>query len=216
MRAAMLFGGFVVAAGLMATPSGASASLVSVDLFAVGDGLLTHDTVSDLVWLDLDQTRGLSFVQVTSDVGGWMTAGLRFASLAEVSGLWTAAGMVSINSNNDANIPAVDALSALMGSTPAFAGSPFTNTSVYTAQAGGTPGFRLFVSLNNTPTLTHFLSATSLAETSASLPDGRPMHSYLVANIGDISRVPAPGAALGLMGLAPWALRRRRCDASVG
>lgn len=186
----------------------ADAALISTGLFAPADGLLTHDTTTDLVWLDLDRTRGLSYNQVSADAGGWLSAGFRYATGAEVLALWTAAGMVSVNSSNDANIPAVDLLASLMGATNAGLGAPYqhtTRTHVYIGDPASPP-FRLVASLVSVPTLSHFNAWNSYGPDTTQDPFGIPFSSYLVA---DYSDVPAPGPCLAL-GLALCTTARRR------
>jgi hypothetical protein len=49
----------------------ASAALVEQDLFTAGDGLLTLDDATGLLWLDLTETTGLSMDDILADIGGW-------------------------------------------------------------------------------------------------------------------------------------------------
>jgi len=70
----------------------ANAALVSLDWKNAGDGLLTGDD-HGLLWLDLSQTHNLSYNAVTAQLGeGGRFAGLRYATRAEVKGLWNSAG----------------------------------------------------------------------------------------------------------------------------
>jgi hypothetical protein len=190
----------------------ADAALLSTGLFAPADGLLTHDTATDLVWLDLDQTRGLSYNQVSADAGGWLTLGFRYATGAEVLALWTTAGMVSANSSDDANIPAVDLLASLMGATNAGLGAPYQHTTRTHAYIGdpASPPFRLVASLVSVPTLGHFNAWNSFGPDTTQDAFGIPFSSYLVADYDD---VPSPGPILALV-LAPLALARRRSRAN--
>ncbi len=194
------------APALFITPR-ADAALVSAGLFAPADGLLTHDTETDLAWLDLTPTAGLSYNQVSADAGGWLTLGFRYATSAEVLALWTAAGMVSVNSSDDANIPAVDLLGSLMGTTPFFPGSPFTATSALIADPGSA-GFRLIGRLVNTPTNGHFNAWNSIPADATHVDNGNPVHSYLVADYNDVPAPPTFLAVGASLALSP--LRRRR------
>jgi hypothetical protein len=67
--------------------SAAHAVLVPIDLFAPGDELATYDTVTDLAWLDLDRTTGMSFDDFGADGGGWAAAGWRPAKTQELCSL---------------------------------------------------------------------------------------------------------------------------------
>jgi hypothetical protein len=75
-----------------------------VDLFAPGDALVTRDTDTGLDWLDVPLTTNLSFDQVQGGAGGWIAAGWRYATEAEVCHLWTGHG--GVPSCNTANLPA--------------------------------------------------------------------------------------------------------------
>lgn len=69
----------------LALASPASAALISVDWQAAGDGLMVRDTNTQLEWLNLTQTTGLSYVAVSSQFGaGGGFEGLRYATNAEV------------------------------------------------------------------------------------------------------------------------------------
>jgi PEP-CTERM motif-containing protein len=85
---AIFFG--IAAAGLGATA--APAALIEQNLNAPGDKLITFDDVSGLEWLDLTATLSFSYNQVlaTSFV---TTQGFKFADTAQVSALYTNAGV---------------------------------------------------------------------------------------------------------------------------
>lgn len=87
-------------AALLATlgAAGAHASpLVARDLLTAGDALVTEDHSTDLQWLDVPATRGLSVDQVLADAGGWTDLGFRYATFDELKGLLTSAGMAGAN-----------------------------------------------------------------------------------------------------------------------
>jgi hypothetical protein len=67
--------------------SAASADFISVDLRTKGDGLLTIDTQSHLVWLDLTETQGLTYDQAGS------YPGFRYARENEVRRLFSDASI---------------------------------------------------------------------------------------------------------------------------
>jgi hypothetical protein len=72
--------------------SSSSAALTSADWLSVGDGKLTIDD-SGLQWLDLSETIGLSYNAVAAQlVAGGLFEGFRYATVAEVEGLWDSAG----------------------------------------------------------------------------------------------------------------------------
>jgi len=84
----------LVAALLLAAPlANAESILLSKDLAARNDGLLTLDTATGLEWLDVPTTVGLSVQDVLNDTGGWISAGFHLASYNELSTLFLDGGM---------------------------------------------------------------------------------------------------------------------------
>lgn len=83
-------GAIAVLALLCSTAS--EATLIEVDLFTAGDGLVTRDTATNLDWLDVTETTGLSFAAVAGGAGGFSAAGWRHASTAEICGLFAGGG----------------------------------------------------------------------------------------------------------------------------
>ncbi len=84
----------------------ASAEVVSVDLAASGDGLVTRDTVNKRDWLDLTRTRGLSInaARAATRPGG-AYAGFRIARLNELVDFYAqAVGPVPISPNGNTPI----------------------------------------------------------------------------------------------------------------
>lgn len=74
-----------------------SANAAIVDL-----GNITHDTDTDLLWLDLTETRGLSYSQVNSMRGeGQAYEGWRYATPQELDQLIINFGYVAINQDCD-------------------------------------------------------------------------------------------------------------------
>lgn len=75
----------------------ANANLKSIDLFSVGDNLVTKDSKTGLEWLDLTQTQNLSTKQILEGVGGWSGYGFVYATTSQVTQLF-------LNSNNKATL----------------------------------------------------------------------------------------------------------------
>ncbi len=101
----------------LATPGNAT-SLVQADLLAMGDGLLTVQVDSGLEWLDVDQTTGVSFVDIAlHNAGGWRDLGFRHASIEEVRGLFAAAGISERGSLSVEDFGAAAQLLDLLGCT---------------------------------------------------------------------------------------------------
>lgn len=69
--------------------SPAAALIIEVDLYAPGDALVTRDTDAGLDWLDVTLTLGIGGAQAVADgAGGWVDAGWRLATTAEVCGFF--------------------------------------------------------------------------------------------------------------------------------
>lgn len=80
----------IVALGSVST---AQADLISVNDAAFGDDSVTFDTDTDLEWLDVKETMGLSYNNVYGELGaGGQFEGWRYATSLEVTSLWNAAG----------------------------------------------------------------------------------------------------------------------------
>lgn len=85
------FAALALAASVMLCASQASATtLMSADLNAAGDGLLTVDSATSLQWLDLTATVGQSRADVLG--GSYAAQGFRYATQDEVLKLWQDAG----------------------------------------------------------------------------------------------------------------------------
>lgn len=65
-----------------------NASVVSVDWNNADDNLITYDTVTGLNWLDLTETRDLSYDSVFAELSGGTLDGWRYATSTEVVTLW--------------------------------------------------------------------------------------------------------------------------------
>ena len=80
-----------------------NASLISQDLSAQGDGLLTYDSTTGLSWLDLTQTVGKTYNEVLAGFGGFTTSlGFRYATEIEFSKLLTDADITEgVSNTND-------------------------------------------------------------------------------------------------------------------
>ncbi len=77
---------------------------------------MTVDTSTNLAWLDLSITAGISFNEVSSELGiGGIYSGYRFASPDEVFALFVEAQIPDINVSDIAN------LGTIANATPALA-----------------------------------------------------------------------------------------------
>ena len=118
--------GLAVLALVMCVPLAAQAAYVSIDRSSVGDGQITLDTVSNLEWLDLDQTKPLSVNEAIADFSG---DGWRGATFADVNGLiGSFFGITPIANNNQHAVEGTKAAEfvSLFGTTYIESGSPFS------------------------------------------------------------------------------------------
>lgn len=106
----------ILAGLLLATPAGAV--LIAQDLSAPGDELLTLDSDTNLQWLDLTETAGLSYDDIIGGAGGYLAAGFSFATTTQVATLWADAGIVDTSGTPIVgNRAAADLLLSLLGCT---------------------------------------------------------------------------------------------------
>ena len=89
----------------------ASANLISTNWQTEGDNLITYDDVTGFSWLDLTVTKGMSYHEVTVQLGlGGQFAGFRYATNSEVIELWEnfniqlASGNTILSTITDLNI----------------------------------------------------------------------------------------------------------------
>jgi hypothetical protein len=102
---------------LLLMASSACASLVSGADPSFGANSLATDTQTELAWLNLSFTAGLSNNQVLTDLQpGGMFSGYTFASSQQVTGLFADAG-ISGTGNFSLSTPAISSLISFVGST---------------------------------------------------------------------------------------------------
>lgn len=101
--------------------------LLELDWQATGDGALTQDTVTGLLWLDLGAAFNRSYNDVSTQFGaGGDFEGFRYASEQEVRTLFANAGIVDLSGNwNPLNYQAVLDLQTLIGITRSSFGESF-------------------------------------------------------------------------------------------
>jgi hypothetical protein len=109
---------FAMVAAMLSLSQPVPASLLSVDLFAAGDGLLTRDTATGFEWLDLTATEGLSYNEFVAGAGGWASLGFVVARRTLVNDLYHHAGIGP--GATPANGVAISEMVALMGCTFTF------------------------------------------------------------------------------------------------
>ena len=73
----------------MLAPASSSAMLIELDLSVPGDGLLTLDDSTEILWLDLGLTTGFSHNDITGGIANtWYAEGWRHATQEEICGLF--------------------------------------------------------------------------------------------------------------------------------
>jgi hypothetical protein len=222
---------FLAIALLMATSlANAESPLVSRDFVARDDGLLTLDTSTGLQWLDLTLTRDLGVDQILAGEGGWVAAGFRYATFADIAALFLHAGLMSFGNEVFGSQTYVDSMwgegdSGLdmvtkMGLTSETFGER-VGTSGYVAplpcmarECESGPYYTYYLRLVSTPESTDVLLAEGPAPTRNHSPE---IGNYLIRNAS--YSVPEPSSfALMALGLAAvlvtrtkWRRRRLTC-----
>lgn len=118
-----------------------NAALITRDFAAgSGDALLTYDSDTGLEWLDTTITDGRSFTEIKAGWGGWTTSsGFRYATMAELRGLFVSTGVTPNFSYDTYSTPGdvtyvdrIIALTRLLGPTFIYEdeGSPMQRRSV--------------------------------------------------------------------------------------
>lgn len=104
MRALIL--AFIITIGSFGSTD--ATPLTSADLFSIGDGKLTRDSISGLEWLDIPETFGLSKNDIDNGAGpegGWSAGlGFRHASIFDVEQLYINHGFPDIDAATEANV----------------------------------------------------------------------------------------------------------------
>lgn len=214
----------VGASVMLASSLQARAELVEVDWIPEsGDRALTRDTRTNLDWLDLTVTEGRSMNQILSGYGGWVGAGFRYATVAEVRELFSSAGLAegSYSSSLKTEIKQAQLLINLLGSTyasnPPSAGNPFGQQSTY-----GVTGDRKYIASSSSEDYTYgwidasdSFAVLNLNGQYRATTEDPLVGSFLVR---PVSTVPEPGtyacvlAGLGMVGAMAW--RRKQARAS--
>jgi hypothetical protein len=127
--------GLLATLTLLGTVGASHASLVVTDWQTSGDGLLTLDTDTQLLWLDWTQGTSMSVNQVMAQLGaGGSFEGFRYATVAEVHAFFSNAGIPNVPGITAANLVPVQNLLAIVGVTaPANSFGP--SSSAWTADS---------------------------------------------------------------------------------
>lgn len=106
----------LLAVTLLQAPTANAAPLVSADLFAAGDGLITRESSTGREWLDLTVTVNQSVNSLLEGYGGFAQAGFRVAFLSEIGVLFSQAGITDFSPSGSAeNLAPATALMDLVG-----------------------------------------------------------------------------------------------------
>lgn len=106
----------VVAASLAFVTNSAIAGVISADLFAAGDGLITRETDTGREWVDITATINQSYDSVVAGYGGFVSMGFRVAKLSEIGDLFRSAGISNLTpGGGPENLGAAESLMQLIG-----------------------------------------------------------------------------------------------------
>jgi hypothetical protein len=226
--------GALLAASILLLSGQVNAALIEQDLFSIGDGLTTLDSMTGLQWLDVTETVGLSYGDVL--ISQYITdLSFRYASLQELTSLFDNAGgsgdyLVPRNSNGDykgvpvaENYDAAMLLISLMGCTSYLVGQACDSDDqdwhigMYGEQVvNGVQNAAAVNAFNNSPL---YGNAGAIWLDAAESVPGRTtidFGSYLVR----INPVPVPGAiwlfGTGPLGLIGFSKRRKAAGRAHG
>jgi hypothetical protein len=124
-----------------------------------GDELLTYDTQTHLEWLNLTASLNQSYIAIQWGFGGFVLMGFRFATSAQVSGLYKNAGISKlggpsplVDPDNDAGI---EVLLDLMGgqafSNPMESAQGMVNAGVITDRRTPIDVYGIFLNRTTSP-----------------------------------------------------------------
>lgn len=190
---------------LLVMASSARATLITGTDPSFGANSLTIDTQTELAWLNLSFTQGLSYNQVLADMQpGGRFSGYTFASTQEAINLFADAGIGAPNIYS-LSTPAIGTLISFVGSTGPINGySGFIGISGTSDGSGGQEAPAIYASgINGTEYYIAYdgTDGTSYGD-STSTPD-----------VGDwlVKTVPEPGIwSVAIAGLPALRLMRRR------
>ena len=213
-----------LSAALLLSPVPAIAALLQGDLLNPGDQLLTIDDDTELEWLDLTATAGLSFEEVMAGAGGFTDLGFRYATLSEVEGLFAAANIVDLfgtptSTDSDSVFTNLSDLQALIGVTASSGGADpvLASNGIHLPDAGSAPPSVLDIvaTVTGGPSEIALIDSTTI-DSDEGIPN---LGSFLVrGGQGEPNPVPEPGAVLGLgaMALAVALTTRKVSDRKDG
>ena len=99
----------------------AHAMLVSMNDIVYGPGSITHDANTQLDWLDLTKSTGLSVNDILGGAGGFLANGFALATLGQVETMYTDGGWDGVDDSATAgsagHLPFVLSMHALFGVT---------------------------------------------------------------------------------------------------
>lgn len=131
---------------ILLSPMAANADLIEGTCNGAADSTITCDTDTNLEWLDIPLTAGLSPNQFLADSGGWISAGWSLASSDLVAELFNNAFSIAGNDYDTAQlliqtIGATDTFTSPNGASQYGAGYASASAGAYTM---GTYSYRLF------------------------------------------------------------------------
>ena len=206
-------------ASLLIFAQSSMAAFVGRDLHAIGDGLLTFDSATNLEWLDVTASLQRNYSDVHAQLGaGGNFSGFRYATLSEMESLFQNAGITPGDGAfvDVGQVAQVEQFVAFFGRTW-FAEDGFPGPGVrgiYGQADGDEAHFMADAGINTSNNTTASFIGGQCVFECASFPDARTnpaIGSFLVREAASVVPIPATGWLLlsGLVGLSRSAKKRR-------
>lgn len=214
MKMTSLYGFVCICLSIL--PFNAGAAIVSTDWKIAGDNLLSHDTVTGLYWLDLTETAGLSRDYVITQFGtGGDFDGFRYATIAEVVGLWSNFG-INLGTQTSYSIaghdPNIITATSYIGNIFCNANCayyPYGARGMTNDPAGGAGNYRLMGAYHEQPPISTVDRTRYEAFSYASSAIGSAFNGHYLV----LTQVPLPASILlfssGILGLIGISRRKK-------
>ncbi|MFK8031277.1 MAG: LamG-like jellyroll fold domain-containing protein [Gammaproteobacteria bacterium] len=149
-------------------PPAPAQPVVVRDLFSAGDGLITYDSSTNLEWLDITETIGLSINNILNEPNVWVPEGFTVATREQIIHFIQSLGVRDVGFTSALNATGVSSHLDLVGCTWSCTGTSFQRSTGVVMNDNLTSGSVLNLDYLFTPTpdlgSARFISSTGLDE----------------------------------------------------